>query len=144
MSVTRPRPGSHPIRRLPAGLVLAAVGVLASHPLPALAAERADPAAGGACALPVVVTTAFPPELEASFQPAPAQSAPACPTPVTCGGNPTGYCLPVTDLGPCCTSGGATLCCPAGTTLKVRQCVYTWLSGILGRGFCLDKQLSCE
>ncbi len=90
--------------------------------------------------LPVELTLS----LAGSLETTPANgSAPACPVVNSCGGVNTGFCT-VSNLGPCCTSGGATLCCPAGTTLKVRECIYSQVSGVVGRTFCRDRQLTCE
>lgn len=142
MPAIQTRTCSRAIRSTIVPLVAAvAVVILAGSPAPAGAAEIALFGASLCSVAPSPAGTL--PAGLAAFEPVPtAGSTPACPAPVACPGVNTGYCTD-TDLGPCCTSGGATLCCPAGTTLKVHQCIYTWVSGVVGRGICFGREVSC-
>lgn len=140
---TRTRTGLRPCHA-PIRLLLAAAVLVAALPSPpAQATDLMQLAAPSSCPLPVAPDAAFAPRPIVSFEPTPANgSVPACPAPRSCPGNPSGWCT-TSDLGPCCTSGGATLCCPAGTTLQVDQCLYSWVSGVVARGWCFDLQLTC-
>jgi hypothetical protein len=87
--------------------------------------------AGAACLTP----TAAAPAAGGGLRPVPVDSTvpPACPTTLVCPYGPAPPCS-VTDIGPCCSTGGGTFCCNSGT-IKVQTCNCA-TGSVLGRAFC--------